>query len=198
MKSRRDDRISREYPDAKALCGATNPWPKRLTLVRFVANSADRDKRATIRFWSNSVSPIRITIRGPEAVVERLRDDLLDLIEGTRPWYDRAARLYPSLFVLILASAVFGFYIHLAVKLIKAKLGAQPPAVEWTINGVWWGTSALLGAMITMVYSWLFPVGCFTIGQAAAKYQTLEMIRWTVVIGFLVSVAGSVAMLGFS
>jgi hypothetical protein len=44
----------------------------------------------------------------------------------------------------------------------------------------------------------LFPIGAFVLGAGRSRYDVLEKIRWTVVVGFVVSVVASFAVAWFA
>jgi len=43
----------------------------------------------------------------------------------------------------------------------------------------------------------IFPMATFEIGQGSGRHSTLEAVRWTVVIGFLVSIAAGLVLIPF-
>ena len=56
------------------------------------------------------------------------------------------------------------------------------------------GLLVLAGVLLIRFRDWLFPRGAFLFGQGKTRFQHLERIQWTVVIGFSVSFLASLVI----
>ncbi len=84
------DNIQREFTTVKDLMNYENPESKRVCRIYLSAHNGF-EKSATIAF-RDSYSPfsggISVSIAAREDVVLRLKDKILNIIAGTRPWYN--------------------------------------------------------------------------------------------------------------
>lgn len=191
------DAIERQYTDAKVLCESENPWPKRIVDLRFSAQSDDWKKRVSVRLSESRYWAIDVEINASEGVVERLRQDLIDIIGGMKPWYSRIARIDFVLGGLLLFTAASIIVnVMLAVGWLKSRDWSPSEKARNEALGVSLVFGIfVLGWGINRIRQWAFPAGLITIGQVQKRHDFLEKIRWTVVVGFLVSFAASVAVL---
>ncbi len=205
IRSESADGLERDYGDAKVLCAIENPWPKRIQVLRFRARSEGGEKQARLWFYEDGYWPIDGEIAAPEAVVERLRRELLDIIDGTRPWYGWLTvgirKAVPILIFVVCNLVTFVVVILTFGPFPKNPMQPQPGAHQasgWTPILIGMPVGLLLGSLIlvivwVLVRSWrgVFPRGLIAIGQVQKRHETREMVRWVVVIGGLVSIVGS-------
>ncbi len=191
------DGIEREHRDAKSLCDGEYPWQKRIVSLRFSSASDDRKKRINLRIAESGIYLIDVEVVASDDVVERLREELLVLFGGLRPWYYRIAQFdFIGSGFLVLLGLVVLVSVLVAVGLVE--MNESPSAIQnrQQANGIALLFAIVLcGAIFNRARAWLFPMGTFAIGQTAARAEFLEKIRWGVVVGFVVSLAASLAVL---
>jgi hypothetical protein len=189
--------LERQFTYASKLCEVENPWEKRIVDLRITARSEDWKKRATVRFSESRFAPIDVEVSASEIVVERLRQDLIDILRGLRPWYSRIARIdfilgimFGLSFVSLLAAGLVAFGV------VRLKEQNANDIYNREIRGFWLViVGGTFGWAANQLRKLLFPIGIITVGQVAKRHSLLETIRWTVGIGFLVSFAASIAVL---
>ena len=193
------DKIEREFNTVKELIAYENSKSKRIRRIHLSARSDNYSKSATIVFRDSFFMGVSINVNGREDVVSRLKEEILDIIAGMRPWYDVFARL--DLFTIIgvgFLILLFIFSIFILFEWIpvadspssdsKNVKGSALSIVFWLIISLGlWGFYRLRGI--------LFPRAVFTIGQGESRFRILEKVRWGVVIAFFVSFAAGLVLL---
>jgi hypothetical protein len=130
--------LERQFSDGTKLSEIENPWEKRIVDVRINAKSIDRTKRATIRFSESRFTPVDVEIAASEIVVERLRQDLIDILRGLRPWYSRIARIdffIGSMFTLSIVSLLGAGLV--AFGWVRVKEQSANEIYNREIRGLW-------------------------------------------------------------
>ena len=134
-----------------------------------------------------------LRLEGPEPLVSRLEDELLDVIDGMSAWYSPMSRLDFTYVVFFLL--VFSFIV----------LSAMLPERQEARPGLPFGRAVVaativLGSLAAVgVLAWLlnhlrggyFPRAPFALGQGRARQSHDDTVRWVVMIGLVVSVFGS-------
>ncbi len=196
-----EDGINRNFNSADHLLGYSNPPNSRIQSLSLRARSDDNSKSARVIFANESWRPIQFEVEGPEDVVVSLKDDFTKNVAMTKAWYDRIARF--DIFDLIFGIAMAAVVISLLCIAIGI-LGSDKPethsvrgqAMGWLIGFALMGSLIFVGLLISRIRAKLFPIGTFAWGDAAEKHEFLEKVRWTIVIGFIVSfLSGVVASL---
>ena len=193
------DKIEREFNTIKELIAYENSKSKRIRRIHLSARSDNYSKSATIVFRDSFLMGVSINVNGREDVVSRLKEEILDIVAGMRPWYDIFARLdlVPIIGVGFLI-LLFIFSIFILFEWIpvadspssdsKNVKGSALLIVCWLITSLGlWGFYRLRGI--------LFPRAVFTIGQGESRFRILEKVRWGVVIAFFVSFAAGLVLL---
>jgi len=187
-----EDGISRNYNSADQLLSYSNPPNFRIQSISLRARSDDLKKSARVVFANEIWRSIQFGVEGPEDVVINLRDDFMKNAAMTKAWYDRFARI--DIFRLI---SLIGFSLLIIIFLCIAIWGSDVPETNIKgpralalgyISGT--GTVfalAFIGFLVSRLRTKLFPTGTFAWGDAAEKHEFLEKVRWTIVIGFIVS-----------
>ena len=88
------DGMSYEFKTVEDLIAYENPKSKKIVSIELYAESEDLSRSARFSFVSQDflTTGISIKITGNEDIISRLRDEILDIIKGTRPWYDVLSR----------------------------------------------------------------------------------------------------------
>ena len=89
------DGFSREFNTLKDLSTYENSKSKRIYRIHLSARSDDFSKSATIVFRDSFrfEAEVSIDVTGREDVVSRLKEEILDVMAGMRPWYNVIARV---------------------------------------------------------------------------------------------------------
>lgn len=194
-----EDGITRQFKSSEALLNYPNPLNAKIQSISIRARSDDYNKSARIVFSNEKSGPIRFEADGPEDVVLTLKDSFLRQISRCKAWYDRFARL--DLFDLMYGigfAVLFIFMLLFAIGLIgseEAKTSnddSRSELIGWLIGIGFWASLAFVGLIISKIREKLFPVASFFWGDAAEHHLLLEKIRWTVVIGFIVSLLAGI------
>lgn len=194
------DHVSRDFSSLDQLLVFPNSRSKRIQSLRITAASPDSRTRASLTF-STGHSPLHVSADGPEEAVSRFSEEVNDSLEGMRPWYSfLAKRDFVNLGFLIVGTILVAAIVAIALGFVKTpppSPATSDPRAEATAYAVMIGGMAvvLIGAiLLNRVRDRLFPLATFALGQGVERYRRAELWRWTVVIGFLVSVAASVTM----
>ena len=198
------DNIQREFSTVKDLIDYENPKSKRICRIYLSARSEDYSKSATIAFrespsFSGGVS-LNITAR--EDVVVRLKDKILDIVEGTCRWYNPLTRFD-------LASAthwgiywLFVFAVIILIGFLAFKFGLISDDKEGIERRDQIRAFIMFPSFIVVIlcftflskpFKWLFPSGVFTIGQGKSRFETLKRVQWSVV-AFAVSLTAGLVI----
>lgn len=189
------DNIQRPFDTAKKLAAYENTRDREIKRLALTARSDDHSKSARVTF--GGYVPITASIEGPELVVTRLRDDISDVLAGTKAWYSWIARVNAG-------------YIGMALILVVSLFAnLVTPDQEGPFPGVGFAKAALaIGILLLMLgcfagLAWLFnyvrlrffPVASFALGQGVDRFDFAERVRWCVLVAFFVSVTASAIIL---
>lgn len=202
------DNIERKFSTVKELIDYENPKSKRVCRIYLSARSEDYSKSATLVFRDSSSfsGGVSLNITAREDVVLRLKDKILDIVAGTRPWYNSLARFdsatptgfvfYLLFFVVVIILSTFIAFKFGLISDSKEemKLRDQLRAFIWLTSIIF---SIMYFAFFSKLLKWLFPSAVFTIGQGESQYETLKRVQWGVVISFAVSFAAGCLLLIF-
>ena len=191
------DNIQRKFTTIKDLIGYENPKSKRICRIYLSAREGF-EKSATIAFRdpSSFSGGVSLSITAPEDVVLRLKDKILDIVAGTRPWYNPLARLdlaTPTglVFYLLLCVVVIILCTFIAFKFGFISDSKEGMELGDQLRSFIWFTSIIFCIVYLIFFSkllkWLFPSTVFTIGQGESRFETLKWIQWSVAIAFAVS-----------
>lgn len=197
------DSIEREFKTAKDLIAYENPKSKRIQRIYLTARSDDYSKSATIVFRDSSYvgTGISIDITGREDVASRLKEKVLDVLSGMRPWYSWIARVdLVKTFAIVFIIPFIILPIFILFEWIP--VSDSPPSNSANVKG---SAISILFLLSTLLCFWglhqlrgfLFPKIVFAIGQGESRFKLLEKTRWVVVIGFGVSFAAGLLLLIF-
>ena len=190
------DDLSRDFETVEELIAYKNPKSKEILRIYLSALSDDYSKSAGMTFVHSTWSGILIDLKGPEDTVSRLKEEILDVIAGIRPWYNVAS--YSK--VAIISGFIFGL---IGASWIPSVLGYEVEDTD-LITVLRDMLPIFLLAVITYVpfwflldklYKYLFPQASFLIGQGKSRFRTLEKVRWGVVIAFFVSFTAGLVLL---
>ena len=194
------DEIEREFKTIKDLIAYENSKSKRIRSIHLRARSDDYSRSTTIVFRKPSWpwNGVSIDITGGEDVVSRLKEKVLDVFSGMRPWYSWIA--FADLGAIFLIGYFMLFFIfQISIWFEWTPVLDSPPSASSKARGTVIGTLFLLVVLLGLwgfhrLRGFLFPKLVFTIGQEESRFKLLEKIRWGVVITFGVSLAASLVV----
>ena len=193
------DELQRELDLKKLLAFENAPKKAITTITADATKEGDNLRGAIVRLRQSSFrATIILVFRGPESEVEKLSDAVESILAGMRPWYWWLAK-HP--FVnLVLAVPLPLMVVMYSLEVWWNRIGrSQITFRGGALAGLVILGAALLNTAAIFALVWftskLFPRATFAIGQGLSRYNVLEKIRWTIVIGFFVSLAAGVAVL---
>ena len=199
------DKIQRKFTTVKDLIDYENPKSKRICRIYLSARSEDYAKSATIAFRDSSSfsGGVSLSITAREDVVLRLKDKILDIVAGTRRWYNP---LTPFDFTSITHWGIYFLFICVVFSLIgflAFKFGLISDDKEGIelrdqVRGFIIFPSFIFIIMfftfLSKPFKWLFPSGVFTISQGKSRFETLKWIQRSVAIPFVVSLTAGLVV----
>ena len=189
------DGFSREFNTLKDLIAYENSKSKRIHRIRLRAQSDDFSKSATIAFCDSSwfKKEVSLDVNGREDVVSRLKEGILDVIAGMRPWYNVIARV--NFFIAVPIECLTLYFIAVIAVEFKSVSLIDSPVSHSTSS---WNRIAIMPLSVLGAYSlellrgYLFPKIVFVIGQGESRFRLLEKVRWGVIIALLVSIVAGI------
>ena len=193
----RADDLTIALEDTSALRAQENPFERRILSVTLSAGPDDPDEEDAWAIVELQCLPRRslecpmasIQIRGPEREAIATKQALLDVIDGTRPWYSRIsnhdspviffAPLLPILFLLMTYTDQVKMFVPDDP---MPKAAAVVVGMITFVAAVWFTARGL-----QTLWSWLFPGRVFLIGQEVKRHK--RRLYWhRALAGLLVSV----------
>jgi hypothetical protein len=192
------DNIDRDFSDIKQLLDYENSHNRRITSLSFSSKTNDYKKRCQLSFANNSWRTISVTIEGIENSVVKLKDDVAELVDGTKAWYWRLSKFDFFYVILVLCIIGFNLLIDYAKSLDKNVIKSEfNPLKTLVAIGITSGVFIVLAGLVwslNRIRKCLFPIAVFAIGQEATRYNIYDKIRWTIIIGFIVSLSASLVV----
>ena len=138
---------------------------------------------------------VAVDIEGDEFQGLYLRDQLLDVVEGLRPWYANLSKALSSDMVpvflfgfLLVVAAFIDHYFLTDERPERADGGPEAPSFRRTFPFVYVSMFVIvLGPIAVGLFvlrrgqQTLFPKSAFALGQGAKRYEAREKMRWAVV-----------------
>ena len=188
------DGISREFNTVRDLIAYENSKSKRIHRIHIRSRSNDYSKSATIVFRDSFRfgAGVSIDVIGREDVVSRLKEEILDVMAGMRPWYNVIARA--DLFiVLVIGYGILYFIAKIVVGFKWAPLSDSSVSQSSRRKAEAIVLLFFLGVYgLDQLRGFLFPKLVFTIGQGESRFRLLEKVRWCVIIALLVSIIAGI------
>ena len=193
----RADDLTIALENISALRAQENPFERRILSITLSAGPADPDEKdrwASVElecFPRRSLDDPRASIQiyGPERDAMATKQGLLEVINGTRPWYSRISN-NDSPLIFSAPLLLLMFLLMTYTDQVKSFVPADPLPNAATITlglivsvaGMW---SAARG--LQTLWSWLFPNRVFLIGQEVKRHK--RRLYWhRALAGLLVSV----------
>lgn len=203
------DDMVREFDNWEQLASYDNPPTKQIMelSIKTTSESWKNSVRFSYRPSDSPVSSIDFQVEMAEQVGAEIKDKIYDILDGTKPWYSALTRvdftgLVPTILFMYLLLYIF-YYIIFNLYISNPPAGtleASPKkGLESYIFIFLLPILLVLGFIVYSItqklnklWSWLFPIGYFALGQGKHRYEIAEKIRWGVIIAFVVSLAASV------
>ena len=189
--------VARTFQTLSELVVFENPQGKEIRRLHISARSDDFTKRATIDLSGSRWRGISLEFHARDDVMSRLRTEVLDIIEGMRPWYTVLYRVdFVSISFITYLLLWFGLLIVVAFKWIRVEDSKETSTsssalAQLVVCGVIAALFAM-GIVLNRFRDTVFPRAVFLIGPRKARFQQLERFQWGVVIAFIVSFAAGV------
>lgn len=192
------DKIERTFSNLEELTAYENSRIRQIQSLEFAAHSADRSEVVYLQF-KNSIPSITLRAEGKEPNVSRIKDNLVETIDGVRAWYSSIARVGFLFFLLILMG--FLYFSCIVIFLMSGEPERHTTATTFS-RALLTATAVIAFLLCLVLLAWVlnklrsrfFPVATFAIGQGETRYCLDEKIRWVVLVGFAVSVFASLVV----
>lgn len=192
------DGVERRFDSLDEAIAFENSTAREIQILQIGARSEDWQTSIKLRFRESSLGNINITCEGSDEFVTSTLESISEIVDGLMPWYGRISRFdfwYPITFVW------FGYFGYLMSK-VRVKDSPSDESASTTefldflvVSAVVIGALVfpfLASSAINKLRSNYFPIAEFALGQGVRRLDVKEKVRWTIVIGFIVSVVASV------
>lgn len=150
-----------------------------------------------IELSSGFFHTVSVRIRAEESLLVQIRDKVDVVLKGMRPWYAPVARrdvfgTIQSVFFLLYMTVL----VSLFVTLPDTKLFSQAEMTKLRSSAlIFFGLAWPATWGLNKLRARIFPDACFAIGQGERRYSTRELIRWSVVVAFAVSMISGLLLM---
>ncbi|MGN6524938.1 MAG: hypothetical protein ACTHL8_00985 [Burkholderiaceae bacterium] len=188
------DDISRTFDTLDLLLSYENSPASAVKTLELEGRRAEAGRSISITMGRPFSSPAEVSVRGEEEPAARVRSKVLETLAGMKAWYSAIATV--DLFGMWLMILLFGF--TLLVLMAPSKAPDHPArSLRAVMELLAQGSLYLLPLVLAIWASVrgrqrLFHKVSFAIGHGTRRYAIAEQVRWTVCIGFLVSIVASV------
>lgn len=188
------DGIERRFATLDEMLEYENTTRASAQTFEFYGRSREPERSVTVTVGRRYGAPTTVSIRGEEQDVTTAKTRLMDTIAGMRAWYSPAATV--DLFVVwmvILSTVILVFQL-----MAPSQAPSRPGRSFSEAIRAFGSTLLVLGPVILVVVattklrSRYFPLVSVVLGQSTRRHQIDEQVRWTVIVGFIVGLAGSI------
>ena len=189
------DDVERSFNSFDELASYENPSTRRITSLS-ISSSVSWQKEASVAIERASVyfhsdEAVLITVEGQERDSVELRDQLNEIVHGTKNWFTFITKTLNSIVTSFLVS-----FIWMMILLYYVRSTSTPESTQTSWMEVPFPILVLtLATVILVVFAppiampfalermqkSLFPRTYFALGQGKRRYQTTERIRWGLV-----------------
>ena len=193
------DSIDRTGDDIEELLGFDNAPNRRIQYLRLRAHDAEDRCSAAVSLGGRG-NVIEASIEGSTGFVDPLHLVLESQLSGLREWYTRVARAdFVVLFLLFLAFVGGGLFLLFGFGFIGvSNESPEPPEIQRErVVAIFF--TVVLGVIVAgwglnKIREKLFPLVTFAIGQGKRSYETLEKVRWGVIVALGVSLGAGLLL----
>ena len=193
------DGIDRTGDDIEELLDFDNAPNRRIQHLRLRAHDAEDRCSAAVSLGGRG-NVIEASIEGSTGFVDQLHPVLESHLSGLREWYTRVARADFVVLLLLFPAFVWGGSVLLRAFGFIGVSNEFPEPLEIQRERA----SAILitGFIGVVAAGWglnkirekLFPLVTFAIGQGKRSYETLEKVRWGVIVALGVSLGAGLLL----
>lgn len=186
------DDMVRQFDNWEQLASYDNPSMKKILKLSIQSRSDDREKSAHVDFSYNWWATIYIRIEAPEKDGTEVKDKIYDILDGIKPWYSVLAGVDFNYLLLFFWVMYLVWYIVFGPSLPVSSSRSAAFYVVFFLIVLTLGLAIHISTQrLNKLWSWLFPVGYFALGQGEQRYKTVEKVQWGIVVAFIVSLAAS-------
>jgi hypothetical protein len=193
IKAKCADGLERDFPDLKRLLEYENPRDRGIASLSITARSEDFKKYVEVSFVQHRWETISVSIKGAETTVARLKEELSEIVDGTKPWYWPLAEVDFSNVATLVFSICLGMIISIQ---LTVDLKTRPSDFELTnsimgsvIGVIAMGIAWLCVKKLNRFWQRFFPLAVFMIGQEIKKFEETEKVRWGIIVASFVGFA---------
>lgn len=189
------DKVERKVESIEDLVSFENSKKRTILSIELKSRSNDPDGSISIEFDNSEYRTITVNAAGDDELITRVSDELSEFTCGLKPWYSFISRL--DVFWLVYAP----FFLVVMIANMMHVSGSQNVVLTFKQGAAAIGILVLIGFTLhfshKLLNSWksyLFPIASFALGQGVKRYDTQDKFRFTVVVGFFVSIAASLVL----
>lgn len=189
------DGLSRKCTSLEGVLRFDNSPTRSIIRLEVSARAADSSAWVTASLGDEAYSNLRIHMDGPEESIVGLNRELESRLTSMKPWYSALTRgdlfLLGWAFLMVLVFLVAAIAAFGRIELEPSPSDPKRDAGSFVVSSIIVTLWGLLAWALQRARNRLFPIGTFALGAGRARHEFLEKIRWTVIIGFAVSVVAS-------
>ncbi len=187
------DGLERKFKNLDDLLSYENTVRAAAKTIELYGYGTNSDRSVTMTIGSKYGVPVEVSIHGDEQDVIIIKNKIIDSVSGMRAWYSPIATVDFS----IIGGLILGMLILVLWLMTPSTTDKQTERslIEVILRV---GLALLSGTPIfiflvgiTKLHARYFPIISILIGQGKQRYRIDEQVRWTVVIGFIVSLTAS-------
>ncbi|KWE56572.1 hypothetical protein WL76_11605 [Burkholderia ubonensis] len=187
------DGIERKFQKLDDLLAYENSTRAAVKTVEIFGSSRTPDRSISVTVGRSYGARAALSVRGEEQEVAAARTRVLDSFAGMRAWYSPVA----TLDLWIVWFAIFMAFSLIIQLMLPSEAPKHPErtfseALQLLVKLVLYVAPAFVVIFgVSRLKVRYFPMVSMAIGQGARRHSTDEQVRWTVIVGLLVGLAGS-------
>lgn len=187
------DGIERKFQKLDDLLAYENSTRAAVKTVEIFGSSRAPDRSISVTVGRSYGARAALSVRGEEQEVAAARTRVLDSFAGMRAWYSPVATvdLWIVWFALFMAfSLIIQFMLPSDAPKHPERTFSE--ALQLLVRSALYVAPAFVVIFgVSRLKARYFPMVSMAIGQGARRHATDEQVRWTVIVGLLVGLAGS-------
>lgn len=187
------DGIERKFQKLDDLLAYENSTRAAIKTVEIFGISRAPDRSISVTVGRSYGARAALSVRGEEQEVAAARTRVLDSFAGMRAWYSPVA----TLDLWIVWVVIFTAFSLIIQFMLPSEAPKHPErtfseALQLLVQFALYVAPAFVVIFgVSRLKARYFPMVSMAIGQGARRYSTDEQVRWTVIVGLLVGLAGS-------
>lgn len=194
------DGIERKFLTLDELLIYENSARAAAQTFELYGRTRDPERSVTVTVGRRYGAPATVSIRGEEQDVTSAKTKILDTMAGMRAWYSPVA----TVDLYLVWTVIFTSFMMLLQLMLPSEApshsGKSFSEAIRTLGALLIFLTPVAAIVITTakLRARYFPLVSVVLGQSSRRHQVDEQVRWTVIVGFLVGLAGSVTYALFS